>query len=227
MPKTLLIGAVCLVVGLLIGFFGANSLNRDYAIANPALAGDPATLPGIVGGQAVQPGGMMPDIAEVLERAEREPENFAAQMRTGDLYAQIGRFDRAIEFYKRGISLNPDDNRANLVIANAYFDSGQWDMAASHYERVLAETPDDLNARTDLGTTFVERQEPDFDRAIAEFNKVLEKDTGHEPSLYYLGITYHRKGEADKANEALERLIAVNPASELVGRLRQHIAAKQ
>ncbi|MBA2380371.1 MAG: tetratricopeptide repeat protein [Blastocatellia bacterium] len=225
MQKTLLIGAVCLVAGMLIGFFGANSLNRDYSAANHPAMGDAATQTAGAGVPS-QPGGMMPDIAELLEKADREPENFATQMKTGDLYAQIGRFDRAIEFYKRGIALNPDDVRANLVIANAYFDSGQWDLAASHYEKVLAETPDDLNARTDLGSTFVERQQPDYERALQEFSTVLEKEPKHEPSLYYLGVTYHRKGDTEKANETLEKLIAANPASELVGRLRQNIAAK-
>jgi hypothetical protein len=54
-------------------------------------------------------GGMLADVDQMIQTAESEPQNFVAQMRTGDMYAKIGKFDSAIEFYKRGILLKPDD----------------------------------------------------------------------------------------------------------------------
>lgn len=84
MQRIVIVGAVCLTAGLLIGFFGANSLNRDYAPAPSGTISD-AVLPV----QTVQQNSSapLPDIAEMLEKADKEKDNFAVQMQTGDMYA--------------------------------------------------------------------------------------------------------------------------------------------
>lgn len=227
MQKHVIFGIGGLILGLAVGFFGANSLNRDAATqATAAPAAVNAPFAGNTANPQASAGGMQPDVAETLAKAEAEPQNFVAQMKTGDMYAQIGRFDKAAEFYKRGLVLKPTDFQANIVVANALFDSGNFDEAEGYYARALEINPKDLNARTDLGTTFVERSSPDYGRAIAEFDKALEIDPKHEPSLYYLGIAYFRKGDADSAKKALARLEAANPSSQLIGRLRQNMEAK-
>lgn len=88
----------------------------------------------------------------------------------------------------------------------------------------MLSNPGDHNARTDLGTTYLERNPPEYDRAIKEFNNVLSSAPEHEPAIYYLGIAYYRSGDKEKANEALKRLEETNPSSALIGRLRQNMA---
>lgn len=217
-------GLIGLLVGLTVGFFATNAINRDAATR---AAGDPVQLDSSApaNGSAMQ-GAMMQDVTETLAKAEQEPQDFVAQMKAGDMYAQIGRFDKATEFYKRGLVLKPSDFAANLVVANALFDTGKFEEASEYYTKALDIKPDDLNSRTDLGATFVERAEPDYARAIAEFEKALAVEPKHEPSLYYLGVANSRKGDKQAAQKALERLKEANPSSELVGRLQQHIESK-
>ena len=226
MPKHFIFGIGGLLVGLAVGFFGANSINREASPLQPDIAavkqttlpaGDPSSVP---------QSGMQADVAETIAKADAEPQNFAVQMRTGDMYAQIGKFDKAIEYYNRGLAVKPDDFKANIVLANAYFDSRQFEEASKYYEKALAVNPKDVNARTDLGTTFVERLTPDYDRAINEFRTALEIEPKHEPALYYLGIAYFRKGDTQNANTVLSELEKANPASELIARLKQNMSAK-
>ncbi len=222
MKQSVLFGLLGLVAGLLIGFFGANSLNRQAGTVSTAM--EPATAQ-----PAPQPPAnesMLPDVAETIQTAEAEPENFPAQMKTGDMYAQIGRFDKAVEFYKRGILLKPDDFNGNVVLANALFDSQKFEEAGEYYAKAVQLNPKDVNARTDLGATFVERSQPDHDRAIREFNAALDIESRSEPTIYYLGIAHLRKGDRSKAEEIFARLNAVNPNSPLAGKLRQNIDAK-
>ncbi len=227
MQKQIVTGLVCLLVGLGIGFFGANSLNRNPTdrIATGTSPSAATAVPANSDLSQVQLNSAQPDVQVLLDQAANEPQNFVAQMKTGDLYAQIGRFEPAIEFYKRGLALKPDDPQANLVLANAYFDARQFDNAGTQYTRVLELTPDDINARTDLGATFVERAEPDHARAILEFEKNLQQNPKHEPSLYYMGIAHLRSGNKEKATEMLRALEAASPTSELIARLRQNIDA--
>ncbi len=222
MKKEFVFGIVGLIAGVVIGFLAANAINRQNvnAVIIPETKADPTTA------QPSSTGGMLKDVADTIQKAENEPENFAAQMRTGDMYAQIGRFDKAIEFYKRGVLLKPDDFNSNVVLANALFDSQQFEAAADYYSKAIKINGNDVDARTDLAATFVERANPDYDRAIKELGAALEVKANHEPTLYYLGIAYHRKGDAENAKKTLTYLEKVNSSSPLVARLRQNMSEK-
>ena len=224
MQKHILFGLGGLLVGLAIGFFGANSINREAAPQTASLTPPANTTSG--NSSAIPQAGMQADVAETIAKADAEPQNFTVQMRTGDMYAQIGKFDRAIEYYNRGVVLKPLDFQANVVLANAHFDSRQFEDAAKFYEKALSVKPDDVNARTDFGTTFVERANPDYDRAIKEFQSALIVQPNHEPTLYYLGIAYFRKGDRTNAQSALSELEKANPASNLVARLKQNMSVQ-
>lgn len=225
MSNHIFTGAAGLIVGLIAGFFIANSINRS-AVQTPSGSVPGSAISGSQPAPDGQPAGMMADVASVLERAKNEPDNFEIQAQAGDMYAQIGRFDRAIEFLSRAAELKPDDFKANVALANAYFDTKQYDNAQRFYMKALEIKPDDVNARTDLGTTFVERENPDYERGIREFEEVLKRQPDHEPTLYNLGVAYHRKGDADNAARILAKLESSSPQSQLAARLRQNIEKK-
>ncbi len=77
-----------------------------------------------------------------------------------------------------------------------------------------------------MGITFVEREKPDLERAVKEFQTSLETNSKHEPTLYNLGIAYFKKGDSEKAEEALKQLEAVGGQSSLAKRLRQITGVK-
>ena len=223
MQKHILFGIGGLVLGLAIGFFAANKINQD-GDRQPAVVSDSVTT--IATNQSLSQGGMQADVAETIAKAEAEPQNFTLQMQTGDMYAKIGRFDKAVEFYKMGLAVKPDDFKANVVTANALFDSARFEEAENYYSKAVEIDTKDINALTYIGTTFVERKIPDYERAIKEFRSALEIDPKHEPTLYYLGIAYFRKGDAENAQKALKLLEQANPTSELIGRFKQNISPK-
>ena len=88
-------------------------------------------------------------------------------------------------------------------------------------KQALEINPNDVGARTDFGITFVERANPDFDRAIKEFETSLKTDPKHEPTLYNLSVAYFKKGDTEKAQTALKQLETANPNSKLIERLKQ------
>lgn len=221
--REILIGILCLLVGLAAGFFTANSLNREQVAASSQSTTANPNLSTVT----VPVDGLQADVNSTLTAADSNPQDFAAQMKAGDMYAQIGRYEKAVEFYKRGVVINPSNFQANVVLANALFDSQKFEEAESYYSKALQIDPTDANARTDLGATLVERPNPDYDRAIAEFKTVRQADPTHLPSLYYLGIATLRKGDRNGAIEILKELEKAGPTSELAGRLRQNIEAIQ
>jgi len=224
-----------LILGLIAGFFAANSINRSQTAQNnpttPTQIAPPQNpqVPNIlVKDQPATSGGSgsLPDVSAAIDRANNEPTNFDAQMKAGEIYEKIKGFEKAAEFYDRAHQIKPDDYELIVKLGNTYFDAGQFETAAKWYEQALIKKDDDVNVRTDLGITFVERAVPDYDRAVKEFQTSLQTNPKHEPTLYNLGAAHFKKGNAEEANKILARLEATNPNSQLIGKLRQVINTK-
>ena len=230
--NSILFGTVGLIVGLAIGFIAANSINRS-AVSQPDLASvSPNNTTsvldhGVKDAPITQQNGALADVQTKLDKANNEPNNFAAQMQAGDMYAQIGKSDEAVQFYEKGVVMNPKNAEANRVLANAYFDTKQFEKAEKHYAIVLELDAKDVDARTDLATTFAERANPDLDRAVAEFRKSLEINPKHEPTLYNLAVVYSRRGDTENAQKLFAQLEQINASSQYVSKLKQFLQPNQ
>ncbi|MEO6588504.1 MAG: tetratricopeptide repeat protein [Pyrinomonadaceae bacterium] len=229
MQKQILYGIGGLILGLVIGFVGANSLNKsskDTISVSESQVNPQVNNPQIHAADIKEksPNGAIADVQKVLDKAKAEPNNAQVQIEAGDMYSQIGRFPEAVSFYEKANIVNPKDLQSNIKLANAYFDSNQYEKASEFYEKALEINPNDIGARTDLGITFVERANPDYERAIKEFETSLESDPKHEPTLYNLSIAYSKNGETEKSQNALKQLEQANPNSKLIEKLKQVLA---
>jgi len=223
----LLFGVIGLLLGCIIGFIFANSVNQS--MARPGSGAPAATMnsnaampPGHpeVGGSG---GGMQPQVQAAIEKAKAEPDNYEAQIKAAEMYYQIQRFDGAIEFLKRANQLKPDDYETMVNLGNAYFDTNKYEEAEKSYSAALAKKSDDVNVRTDLGLTFIFRQPPNYDRAIQEFQRSLEMDPNHIQTLQNLTVAYTKKGDMAKAKATLAQLESVDPGNSAISKLREDI----
>ncbi len=223
------------VVGLFIGFFGgfflANNLNRN-AVTQANAVQNPADAPFLnqqkqsaadIKEAAPANGKPLPEVSEKLDKAGSEPHNFDAQMQAGNLYLQIKGVDKAQEFFDKAAQLNPKDYDKIVRLGNGYFDIQKFEKAEKWYEQAIAQKSDDVNVRTDLGITFVEREKPDLDRAIKEFQAALQTNPKFEPAIYNLAIAFYKKGDGAQVDKSLSQLKEINPQSQLAQRLQQII----
>ena len=220
----ILFAIVGLLLGLIIGFIGANSINRN-AISqanqgvNP-LSGLPEGHPGVTG--QADPSSM-PEVQSAVEKAKQEPENFEAQVKAGELFYQIQRYDEAVNYFAQANKLKPDDRELIVRLGNASFDGSKFEEAEKWYLKALETDSEDVNVRTDLGLTFIFRVPPDYDRAIKEFLASLERNPTHPQTLQNLVVAYTKKGDAAKATETLAKLEAVDSQNQAIARLREEI----
>lgn len=223
--ENILFLAVGLLLGLIVGFVVTNNLNQSGLQMMPGGAqsttGLPSGHPGVPGDPS-QPGGMQ-DVQAAIEKARQNPDDFNAQLNAAKIYYQIQRFDGAVEFLKRANELKPDDYDTLVNLANAYFDAGKYEDAEKAYSSALEKKKDDVNVRTDLGLTFIFRDNPDYDRAIKEFTASLQLDPLHVQTLQNLTVAYTKKGDAAKANETLAKLESVDAGNAAIARLREDI----
>lgn len=231
--ENILFVLVGLFIGFCVGFFLANNLNRSAVSQTSAVAQNPTDAPfpnqqaqsaADIKEAAPATGKPLADVSEKLDRARDEPNNFDAQMQAGSLYLQIKGTDKALEFFDKAAQINPKEYDKIVRLGNGYFDIGQFEKAEKWYAQAIAQKPDDINVRTDLGITFVERANPDLDRAVKEFQTVLKTNPKFEPAIYNLAITFYKKGDAAQVDKSLVQLKEINPQSQLSQRLQQIIA---
>ncbi len=215
----LLFGVIGLLIGAIIGFVFANSVNRSslespmsastapFGVnSNPALPPDHPP----VGGEN-SAGGSIPQVTAAIERAKAEPQNFEAQMTAGDLYYQIQRLDDAVKFYEAASKLQPDSVEPYVKLGDSNFDAEKYQEAEKWYLRALEKEPKNKNVRTDIGLTFFLREPRDLDRAIKEYKAALAIDPQLEIALQNLALAYREGGDDANYQKTLEKLRAVNP----------------
>lgn len=214
-----------LVVGLVIGFMGANSINRSAYEKQPAGASsDPNINPALPpnhpplsdsGSNNGQPAGPQ-EVMAAIEKARAQPQDFEAQMTAADLYYQIGRYEEAAKFYESATKLKPTDIEPMIKAGNAYHDGQKYEEAEKWYLKALEKDPKNINVRTDLGLTFFLREPPDLDRAIKEYKTSLAIDPEHEITLQNLAIAYSEKNDRENFRSTVEKLEKVNPNNPVV-----------
>ena len=229
MKKDNLMSAVLgLIVGLVVGFVFANSVNRTpvepvaSATAGQPAAGNPA-LPADHPPLGTQPAGgsqgaSLPQVTEAIDKAKQQPNDYEAQMTAADLYYQIQRFDEAAKFYEAANKLKPGETEPLIKAGNAYFDSENYEQAEKWYMLALEKEPKNINVRTDLGLSFFLRTPRDLDRAIKEYKVALGISSDHEITLQNLALAYIESGDKQNLQTTIEKLKKINPKNPAIAR---------
>lgn len=229
--ENLLFSVVGVLLGFIVGFTFANTVNQrgngtPSSQVGQQVAGLPPEHPPIDGdgtGGDAQPRVDMATVREAEKLARDAPDNFAAQLKAGELNYEARRYAEAVNFWTRANALRPDDYDVLVGLGNASFDAEKYEAAEKWYASALAKRPDVVEVRTDYGLTFMLREPANFDRAIAEFRRSLEREPAHTQTLQNLTVAYTRKGDAAQARATIGRLEAVNPNSAALPRLRADV----
>jgi tetratricopeptide (TPR) repeat protein len=231
--ENILFGIIGLLLGLIVGFMFANSVNQQ-AMMTAAVAGGggmkqnsslPPGHPEVPGGATSEQAAAtsMPEVQAAVDKAKQNPNDFDAQIKAAEVYYQIGRYEGAIEYLRRANQIKPDHYETIVNLGNSYFDSSDYAEAEKWYTAALAKKADDVNARTDLGLTFIFRDPPNYDRAIQEFQRSLAVNPTHVQTLQNLTVAYTKKGDAAQAKQTLARLETADATNSAIPKLRDEI----
>lgn len=252
--RTLAVGAACLVVGFLAGFFLADNIYRGEhrkltaEVASLRAAGGKAA--GQSGGQQQQAadagGGSFPTLTDeqlgnAVRQADASPSDVEVQNKVGQaLYfyawekgnAQI--LPDVARILKRAHSLDPKNYRTVVLAGDAHFliassgdDTKALAEARRFYEAALAVRPEDAQVRTNLGRTYFYDKPSDPQRAIREYRRALQSDPKQEVSVQSLAAALIETGGFDEAARRLEELEKLNPANADLSNLRAQLEQKR
>lgn len=173
------------------------------------------------------------EIRQKVAEADRNPDNFAFQKNLGAglyRYATIKRnadlLPEAERLLRRAYEINPKDQDVLVYYGNTLFDIGfakkdneKFEQARKIYAEALAQQPKDVDIQTDYGLTYFYETPPRDEKAIAELEKALAINPGHERSLQYLAQTYARQNKPEVMRKYLAELKKINPQNPVIGEL--------
>ncbi|HJR07342.1 MAG TPA: tetratricopeptide repeat protein [Pyrinomonadaceae bacterium] len=216
--ENILFSLVGIGFGLFLGFGFASWANMR---AGATLTGDGRPTQSALPSNGVADQQRLETAAQAAVKAAREnPSDYEAQMQAARASFQTERLDDVLEFLLRANQLQPDNLEPVVALGNVNYDTGNYQAAEKWYTAALAKKPDDINVRTDLGLTFLLRNPPDNERALAEFRRSLQLDPNHEPTLQNMVVALTRKGDKTEARATLAKLESLNPANPALPQLR-------
>jgi len=243
MTKNILYSLAGLLLGCVLGFFIANAGGRQRSASNMTASNQPSSTgslshssesgqlppghPNINNtGNANSASALTAQSQAAMDEADRNPQDFTAQIRAAAIFFQLGSFDKATLYLNRSLALQPDNPDALTGMGQTKYETGDYAAAATYFEKVLAKNPNDADLHADLANTYAKRTPPDYERALAEYRKALEIDPQNEGALEGLAGTALRKGDKTTARDAVDKLAAVNPSNAALPSLRSQLETK-
>ncbi|MBD3401977.1 hypothetical protein GF420_03705 [candidate division GN15 bacterium] len=115
----------------------------------------------------------------------------------------------------------PTDYESLVQLGNQQMDARNYAVAAECYRRALAIDGSSLSVRTDFGACLHGMGLPE--RALEEFDKVLQEDPNHLIATFNKGIVFHNLTQVDSANYWFERVLELDPSQAMADRARELI----
>lgn len=204
-----------LLAGLIIGFIATNNYNRQVLVSEFQSQQNKPPL------NQQNPGASVPAVAEAIEKADKDPTNFEAQVNAGEMFDRINNFDKAITYFEKAHKIKPDDYQAIVKLGNLNFEIRKFDEVQKWYEMALAKKSDDFMVRADYGLSFFLREPKDIDRAIKEYKLALSINPNYEAVLQNLAVAYSEKKDSVGLKDTISKLEKVNPNNQIIQKLKE------
>jgi Flp pilus assembly protein TadD len=142
----------------------------------------------------------------------------------GILLDSQGKRDEARRSYEATVAAVPVAPVAANNLAFIYAEEGvNLDMAVQLAAAAKKEMPNSPEVNDTLGWAYYKKELPSL--AIGPLEESAKQRPDNPEILYHLGMTYAKLGDTDKAREALERALKLNPRLPGAAPARQTLAA--
>jgi cytochrome c-type biogenesis protein CcmH/NrfG len=171
--------AICLVVGLAIGYLFRGS-QSPASPAQPVANVQPSAPANAMGG------GHMPSLEEMkqmadkkaeplIEKLKSDPNNSSLLIQIGNLYKGTHQFQDAADYYGKAVKIDPKNVAIRTEMASCMYYSGDVDGAISQLQQSLHYDPKDANSLFNLGMVKWQGKQ-DSKGALAAWKELLKSN---------------------------------------------------
>jgi tetratricopeptide (TPR) repeat protein len=135
----------------------------------------------------------------------------------GETFLDQNDLDKAIEFFKKSVELDPKNAPGKLGLSEAYArkgddvldKTGTPETALFFYEEAVKANPNNAAGHSGLAEVFDSMGSSD--KALASYEKALALDPALTQLYSPMGILYYQKGDMAKAEPLLAKALAIDP----------------
>jgi cytochrome c-type biogenesis protein CcmH/NrfG len=170
--------AVCLVIGLAIGYLLRGSRSTASALPDTRQASGPAS--GMAGGMR----GEMPSLeqmkhmsdmnaAPLLEKLKSDPKNSSLLIQVGSIYQAAHQFKEAAAYYDKALKIDPKNVALRTEFASCLYYNGRVDEAIQQLNQSLHYSQNDATSLFNLGA-MKWKEKHDAAGALADWQQLLK-----------------------------------------------------
>ncbi len=137
--------------------------------------------------------------SDIIEKEKPDSVKSLALTYLGIISDDEGRFNLAIDFFRRAIKFQPDNFHAHYNLAIAYRHRGMFREAMEELEIAGKLRPDQISASIAKGELQYEQQ--NYNAALETFQGIYKEDKSPH-ALYNMGIVYKKTGKMAEAKSA-------------------------
>ena len=119
-----------------------------------------------------------------------------------------GKFEEAVDSYKKAIKLKKDYSEAHFNLGDAYFLAEQYKKAVEAYKQAVRYQPDFITAHNNLGTAYYRLGE--YKKAIESYKQSIRLYPKQSMVYYNLGGVYAERGDQQTALEQYQILKTID-----------------
>ena len=135
-------------------------------------------------------------------------------------YQALGTFDKAIEFYKKALGINPKNSEIPYYIGYLYSEQQNWKEAETYLKKSIALNPEseakNLLAYVSQNLNLVDYNEAvslyeknNFEQALLKFNQVIKQDLNNAFAYYYRGLILDEQKKYKAAVDDYNKFMSV------------------
>jgi len=170
---------------------------------------------------------MMAQVQQVIEKAKSNPNDFQSQVEAAKIFNQVGRVAETVEYLKKAYAI--DTNKFNELgaagfLGQYYFDQKDYAQSETWFNRAIKAEPNEPDLYVLLAETYIQREPPQPDQAVAQLQQALKLDAKSGHALGHLIEAYALKNAARAAEETLNRLKEADPTNQRMSTLESLVA---
>jgi len=165
--------------------------------------------------QLHQSGDLQGAVRAYLAILTRYPARVDVRSNLGAAYSALGRYEEAIQEYKRALIIDGGNYAIRFNLAMAYYKAAWYSEAAAELERFVAAVPDSpqtAGARLVLADCQVRLGE--YKKVIQSLSPLAEADPNDRALAYLLGSALIGDGQLDKGQAVIDRLFRNEDSAE-------------